>query len=79
MSASARGTGRRGCGLLLLAGIVPLLIILLLLSLLTAMAGLLWLLVLVIAPVAHAIAAGVRLHHWKAEHERARRASLGTP
>ncbi|SEG43721.1 Protein kinase domain-containing protein [Thermomonospora echinospora] len=79
MSASARTTGRRGCGLLLLAGIVPLLIILLLVSLLTALAGLLWLLVLVMVPVAHAIAAGVRLHHWKAEHERARQASLGTP
>ncbi|MBA9003802.1 protein kinase domain-containing protein [Thermomonospora cellulosilytica] len=78
VSASARATGRRGCGPLLLLAIVPLLMVLLLVSLVTAMASLLWLLVLVAAPVAHAIVAGVRLHHWKAEHERARRESLGT-
>ncbi|REE96036.1 serine/threonine-protein kinase [Thermomonospora umbrina] len=78
LSASAQNTGRRGCGLLLLAGIIPLLIILLLLSLVTAMASILWLLVLVAVPAGHAIAAGVRLHHWKQEHEQARRSALGT-
>jgi len=79
MSASARRTGRRGCGLLLLAGTIPLLIILLLLSMVTAMAGLLWLLVPVAAAATHLVAAGLRLHRWKAEHERARQASLGAP
>lgn len=77
MSASAQNTGRRGCGLLLLAGIVPLLIIFLLLAALTPVAGLLWLLVLVGAAAAHAIAAGVRLHQWRQHHAKAEREALG--
>lgn len=76
MSASAQNTGRRGCGLLLLAGTVPLLLILLLLAALTPVAGLLWLLILVVAAGAHAVAAGVRLHQWRQHHQQAEREAL---
>ncbi|TNY35145.1 serine/threonine-protein kinase [Thermomonospora catenispora] len=79
LSASARATGRRGCGpLLVLLLIVPLAMILILVTLLTAAVSLLWLAVLVLAPVVHAVVAGMRLHRWRIEHERAERESLGT-
>jgi eukaryotic-like serine/threonine-protein kinase len=65
VSGAAQQTGRRGCGLLLLALVVPLLLILLLLAALTAVAGLLWLLFLVAVSVAHAVAVGIRHHQWK--------------
>ncbi|MQY03869.1 protein kinase domain-containing protein [Actinomadura macrotermitis] len=65
VSGAAQQTGRRGCGVMLLAGVVPLLIIFLLLAAVTAVASLLWLLLLVVAPAAHAVAAGVRLHRWR--------------
>lgn len=65
VSGAARRTGRRGCGLVLLAGTVPLLLIFLLLAAVTPVAGLLWTLVLIAAPVAHGVAAGVRLHRWR--------------
>ncbi|MGW5412808.1 protein kinase domain-containing protein [Actinomadura geliboluensis] len=65
MSGAARQTGRRGCGLLLLAATVPLLLLLLLLAALTSVASLLWLMVLIAVPAAHAVAAGVRLHRWR--------------
>ncbi|MFP3961458.1 serine/threonine-protein kinase [Actinomadura fulvescens] len=76
LSGAARRTGRRGCGMLLLAGTVPLLIILLLLAAVTPVASLLWLMVLLAAPVAHAVAAGVRLHRWRQAHERERQKAL---
>ncbi|MFD0685025.1 serine/threonine-protein kinase [Actinomadura fibrosa] len=65
MSGAAQRTGRRGCGMLLIAGIVPLLLVLLLLAAVTPVASLLWLLVLLAGPAAHAVAAGVRLHRWR--------------
>ncbi|WP_026402143.1 protein kinase domain-containing protein [Actinomadura rifamycini] len=65
VSGAARRTGRRGCGLVLLAGTVPLLLVFLLLAAVTPVAGLLWTLVLIAAPVAHGVAAGVRLHRWR--------------
>ncbi|TDD68048.1 protein kinase domain-containing protein [Actinomadura rubrisoli] len=65
MSGAAQRTGRRGCGTLLLAGTVPLLLILLLLAAVTPVASLLWLLLLIAGPAAHAVAAGVRLHRWR--------------
>ncbi|WP_344590120.1 serine/threonine-protein kinase [Actinomadura vinacea] len=71
MSGAAQRTGRRGCGLLLLAGTVPLLLVLLLMAALTSVASLLWWLVLVAGPVAHAVAAGVRLHRWRQGHAKA--------
>ncbi|WP_433333895.1 serine/threonine-protein kinase [Spirillospora sp. CA-294931] len=76
VSGAAQKTSRRGCGVMLIAGIVPLLMILLLMAALTAVASLLWLLVLVVVPAAHAVAAGVRLHRWKQGHEEARRRAL---
>ncbi len=65
MSGAAQRTGRRGCGLMLIAVTVPLLLLLLLLAALTSVASLLWVLVLIAASAAHAAAAGVRLHRWR--------------
>ncbi|MFA1545111.1 protein kinase domain-containing protein [Actinomadura chokoriensis] len=65
MSGATRRTGRRGCGVLLIAVTLPLLLLLLLLAALTSIASLLWLLVLIAVPAAHAVAAGVRLHRWR--------------
>ncbi|MFG2005736.1 serine/threonine-protein kinase [Spirillospora sp. NPDC048911] len=76
LSGAAERTGRRGCGLLLLAGTVPLLIILLLLAAVTPVASLLWLMVLLAAPAAHAAAAGIRLHRWRQAHEAETRKAL---
>ncbi|WP_433477213.1 protein kinase domain-containing protein [Spirillospora sp. CA-142024] len=67
MSGAAQRTGRRGCGCVLIAATVPLLLFLLLLAAVTSIASLLWALVLVAAPAAHALAAGVRLHRWRQE------------
>jgi hypothetical protein len=78
MSGAARRTGRHGCGCVLAAVAVPLLLLLLLFLLLlaavTSIASMLWVLVLVVVPAAHAVAAGVRLHHW-----RRARTNGGTP
>ncbi|MBB6400156.1 hypothetical protein BKA00_007070 [Actinomadura coerulea] len=65
MSGAARRTGRRGCGCVLAAATLPLLLFLLLLAAVTSVASLLWVLVLIAVPAAHAVAAGVRLHHWR--------------
>jgi hypothetical protein len=65
MSGAAQRTGRRGCGLVLLAVTVPLLLLLLLLAALTSIASLLWVLLIIAASAAHAVAAGVRLHRWR--------------
>jgi hypothetical protein len=65
MSGAARRNDRRGCGFLLLAGTVPLLILLLLAAALTSIASVLWVLVMVAGAVAHAVAAGVRMHRWQ--------------
>ncbi|WP_018655773.1 protein kinase domain-containing protein [Actinomadura flavalba] len=75
VSGAARRTGRRGCGMLLLLGVVPLLIVFLLLSAVTPVAGLLWLFALVAVPVAHAVGAGVRLHRWRQAHADEERAA----
>ncbi|WP_396454480.1 serine/threonine-protein kinase [Actinomadura sp.] len=65
MSGAAQRTGRRGCGLVLIAVTVPLLLLLLLLAALTSVASLLWVLFMIAASAAHAVAAGVRLHRWR--------------
>ncbi|WP_243772640.1 serine/threonine-protein kinase [Actinomadura barringtoniae] len=78
MSGAAQRTGRRGCGLLLLAGIVPLLLILLLMAVLTSVASLLWTFMLVAVAAGHAVGAGVRLHWWRQAHEVAERDFGGT-
>ncbi|MGP4023798.1 protein kinase domain-containing protein [Actinomadura sp. 3N407] len=65
MTGAAQSTGRRGCGFLLLAGTIPLLLILLLVGALTSVASMLWLLLLIVGPAAHAVGAGVRLHQWR--------------
>ncbi|QFG24861.1 serine/threonine-protein kinase [Actinomadura sp. WMMB 499] len=65
VSGAAQRTGRRGCGLVLLAATIPLLLVFLLLAAVTPVAGLLWTLVLIAAPVAHGIVAGVRLNRWR--------------
>jgi hypothetical protein len=73
MSGAAQRTGRRGCGVLLLAGTVPLLLILLLMGAISPFASPLWVLVMVAGAAAHAVAAGVRLHRWRQEHAVAER------
>ncbi|WP_242885583.1 protein kinase domain-containing protein [Actinomadura litoris] len=65
MSGAAQRSGRRGCGMTLLAVTVPLLILLLLFGALSSIAGVLWVLVLFAVPAAHAAAAGLRLHRWR--------------
>lgn len=73
MSGAARRTRGRGCGLMLIAAIVPLLGFLLLSMLMSSIAGVLWVLVMVAGAGAHAVAAGIRLHEWRqarAEEER---------
>jgi hypothetical protein len=65
MSGAARRNDRRGCGFLLLAGTVPLLLLLLLAAALTSIASVLWVLVMVAGAVAHGVAAGVRMHRWQ--------------
>ena len=65
MTGAARSTGRRGCGFLLLAGTIPLLLLLLLFGALSSIASMMWLLLLIVGPAAHAVGAGVRLHGWR--------------
>jgi hypothetical protein len=72
VSGTAQRTGRRGCGFLLIAGIVPLLLVLILFSALIALVWALWLMVLVIVPAGHAVGAGVRLHKWRQSHEQSK-------
>ncbi|QKG22060.1 serine/threonine-protein kinase [Actinomadura verrucosospora] len=73
MSGAARRDDRRGCGVLLLAGTVPLLLLLLLAAALTSVASVMWVLAMVIGAAAHAVAAGVRMHDW----QRARKTDPG--
>jgi len=79
MSGKARRRGgSRGFGCLFAAaGLFLLLLLTVLLPALLSIARALWLLLIVVVPVAHAIAAGVRLHRWRQAHERARLDVLG--
>ena len=76
VSGAAQRTGRRGCGLVLLGVTVPLLVLLLLMAAVTSVASLLWVLVMVAAAAGHAVAAGVRLHRWRGEHDEAGRRAV---
>ncbi|HEU5157962.1 MAG TPA: serine/threonine-protein kinase [Streptosporangiaceae bacterium] len=69
---SVASRGRPGC---LLAAAA--LIVLLLLPILSALSRALWLLLIVVVPVSHMIAAGVRQHRWRKAHERTRYDVLG--
>ncbi|WP_019629506.1 serine/threonine-protein kinase [Actinomadura atramentaria] len=75
VSGAARRNGPGGCGLLLLAALVPLLVLILLAAAVTPLAGMVWLLILVAAAAAHAVAAGVRLHRWRTAHAEGERAA----
>jgi hypothetical protein len=77
ISGTAQRRGRRGCGFLMIAGILPLLLVLLLVSALVALVWAVWALMLVALPSGHAIGAGIRLHRWRQVHEQARREALG--
>jgi hypothetical protein len=77
ISGSVRPDSPRGCGFVLLAGVLPLILILLLFSVLSALAEFLWIIVLLAVPVAHATAAGLRLHRWRQAHEETKREALG--
>jgi hypothetical protein len=77
-SGTARQTsGRRRGGCLLAAGGLFVLLVTVLLPALLSISRALWLLLIVVVPVAHAIAAGVRQHRWRGSHEQARRRALG--
>ena len=65
MSGAARRTGRRGCGCVLAAATVPLLLLLLLIAALTSVVSVLWILFLVAVPAVHVVSVGMRLHHWR--------------
>ena len=80
MSGAARrreGTrGRAGC-LLAAVGLFVLFLATVLLPALLSISRALWLLLVVVVPVAHTIAAGVRQHRWRQTHERTKHDVLG--
>jgi hypothetical protein len=65
VSGTAQRRGTRGCGFLMIAGILPVLLLLVVFASMVAIIWLLWILVVIAVPVAHAIAAGIRLHRWR--------------
>lgn len=65
VSNTARRTGVRGCGVALLAAMIPVLMLLVLVSVLSSLAWLLWLLLVAVATVGHALGGGVRSHRWR--------------
>jgi eukaryotic-like serine/threonine-protein kinase len=75
VSGTAARRGTRGCGFLMIAGVLPVLLLLMVFAAVAAIIWLLWILVLVTVPVAHAIGAGVRLHRWRLAHERSKEVS----
>jgi hypothetical protein len=77
MSGAARRTGPRGCGTLLLIGIVPLFLIMILFATILSIAWLLWLAVLVVVPTGHVVTTGVRMQRWRQEHQRGREQAVG--
>ncbi len=77
VSGAARRTGPRGCGVLLLIGIVPLFLILILTATLLSIAWLLWLVVLVMVPLIHVVASGVRLQRWGQERKKTKEHAVG--
>jgi hypothetical protein len=78
-SSGARQLGSRGAGCLALVALcLPLFLLAIAAPALLALAPLLWLAVLAVAPVIHAIVAGVRLHAWRREHDRARDQTTGS-
>jgi hypothetical protein len=71
--------GGRGVGCLLpAAGLVALFSLTVLLPALLSISRALWLLLIVVVPVAHVIAAGVRQHRWRQSHEGAMRQAIDT-
>ncbi len=65
VSNTARRTGVRGCGVALLAAMIPVLMLLVLVSILSSLAWLLWLLLVAVATVGHALGGGMRSHRWR--------------
>ncbi|MEW2352509.1 serine/threonine-protein kinase [Spirillospora sp. NPDC029432] len=76
MSGAARRTSGRGCGLMLLAGTVPLLLFLMLIGMVLSIPSPLWVLVMMAGAAAHGVAAGIRLHRWRQAHAAAERKAL---
>lgn len=72
VSGTAQRRGTRGCGFLMIAGILPVLLLLVVFAAVAAIIWLLWILILIAVPVAHAVGAGVRLHRWRLAHEQAK-------
>jgi eukaryotic-like serine/threonine-protein kinase len=78
MSGATRQTGPRGCAVLALLTVVPLVFLLVIVSTLLSIAWLVWLAVLVMVPIVHVIATGVRIQRWRLAHEQAKQQALGT-
>jgi eukaryotic-like serine/threonine-protein kinase len=77
VSGAARQTGPRGCGVLLLVGIVPLFLLVVLFATVLSIAWLLWLAILIVVPLGHVVATGVRLQQWRLEHQRSKEQAMG--
>ncbi len=73
VSNTARRTGARGCGVALLAAMIPVLMLLVLVSILSSLAWLLWLLLVAVATVGHALGGGMRSHRWREANSARRR------
>ncbi|MEV5747635.1 serine/threonine-protein kinase [Actinoallomurus sp. NPDC052308] len=72
-----RRTSNRGCGVVVLICVLPLLMILILIPALIAVSWLLWLAALVMVPLAHLVVTGVRMQRWRQGHEQARQQTVG--
>ncbi|MEV5708378.1 serine/threonine-protein kinase [Actinoallomurus sp. NPDC052274] len=72
-----RRTSNRGCGVVILICVLPLLMILILIPALIAVSWLLWLAALVMVPLAHLVVTGVRMQRWRQGHEQARQQTVG--
>lgn len=77
VSRRSRRTSRRGCGVVVLVCVLPLLMLLILIPALVAVSWLLWLAALVMVPLAHLVITGVRMQRWRQEHEQARQQAVG--
>jgi hypothetical protein len=76
VSAASRQQGVKGCGCVLVACLLPLFLVLTVLAA-RVLAEELWVMVMLGVAVAHAVAAGLRLHRWRQAHDQERAEALG--
>jgi hypothetical protein len=77
LSGTTRRRGPGGCGMLLIAAVVPLVILLVVVAVVISIAWLLWLAIMVVAAIAHVVVTGVRMQRWRQERERAKEQAVG--